>query len=81
MYGNDYVVHIADYIRDLEVINIELDMLCFDLDMTENILSDIPEEDAKEFDDEEHDEYEFEDVDPEIFDDPILMIKWLPKLK
>lgn len=70
---------IADYIRDLGDIDSELDMLSFELDMEEDIPSDIAEEDADEFDDEERDEYEFEDVDPEIFDDPSLMLKWLDK--
>ena len=79
LYGDDYVEPIADYIRDLGDIDSELDMLSFELDMEEDIPSDIAEEDADEFDDEERDEYEFEDVDPEIFDDPSLMLKWLDK--
>ena len=29
------------------------------------------------FDEEQQDEFEFDDVDPEIFRDPTLMVKWL----
>lgn len=79
LYGDDYVEPIADHIRDLGDIDSELDMLSFELDMEEDIPEDIVEEDADEFEDEERDEYEFEDVDPEIFDDPSLMLKWLDK--
>lgn len=35
-----------------------------------------PEDDV---DEDEHDEYEFDEVDPEIFKDPTLLVKWLNK--
>lgn len=79
LYGDDYVESIADYIRDLGDIDSELDMLSFELDTEEDIPEDSAEEDANEFEDEERDEYEFEDVEPEIFDDPSHMLKWLDK--
>ena len=47
----------------------------YDLYM-ERIFSEEEEEDAEE---NEPDVYEFEDVDPEIFRDPTLMVKWLRK--
>lgn len=79
IYGDNYVEPITDRIRDLGDIDSELDMLSFELDMEEDIPADIAEEDADEIEDKERDEYEFEDVDPEIFDDPSLMLKWLDK--
>ena len=79
LYGDDYVEPITDHIRDMGDIDDELDMLSFELDMEEDIPDDIAEEDVDDFDDTERDEYEFEDVDPEIFDDPSLMLKWLDK--
>ena len=79
LYGDDYVEPISEHIRDLGDIDSELDMLSFELDMEEDIPEDIAEEDNDEFEDEERDGYEFEDVDPEIFEDPSLMLKWLEK--
>lgn len=79
LYGDDYVEPIDKRIRDLGDIDSELDMLSFELDMEDDIPENITEADTDEFEDEERDEYEFEDVDPEIFDDPSLMLKWLDK--
>lgn len=76
-YGDDYVEPMTEHIHDLSDIDAELDMLSFELDMEEEIPEDISEDSEDEFDDSERDEYEYADVDPEIFDDPSLMLKWL----
>lgn len=77
-YGEDYVEPVFEQIRDISSIDAELDMLSFELDLEEDVSTDIiEEEDANAFNEEEHDEYEFDDVDPEIFNDPSLMLKWI----
>lgn len=78
-YGDDYVEPIVERICSFGDVDAELDMLSFELDMKEEISNDIAEEDAVEFEDKERDVYEYEDVDPEIFNDPSLMLKWLDK--
>ena len=74
-YGDDYVEPITENVRNFDDIDAELDMLSFELDMEDEIPDDIVEE--EETDDEKFDEYEYGDVDPEIFNDPTLMLKWL----
>lgn len=78
-YGDDYVEPVTDIIRDFDNIDAELDMLSFELDMEEEMPVDIIKENDAEFEDKEYDVYEYEDVDPEIFNDPSLMLKWLDK--
>ena len=42
-------------------------------DFDEDELFDVEQEDV------DHDEYEFDNVDPEVFKDPTLLVKWLKK--
>lgn len=66
-------------------INAELDMMLLEIDDVDKELGDPFDEEDGEADDEmfdeeyEKDEYEFEDIDPEIFKDPTLMVKFLEK--
>lgn len=90
-YGDDYV----EYDEEIRVstksadISTELDMMLLELDMEADNMFDEDDDDAESEDDEfeeteeseesEPDFYEYEDVDPEIFRDPTLMVKWLKK--
>ena len=90
-YGDDYV----DYDDSLQALNTDigadLDLMLLEMDDDEddNPFGEElePEEDFEDeefFDGDqstESDEYEFADVDPEIFRDPTLMVKWLNKLE
>lgn len=87
-YGDDYVEYDGSFhVRDVNI-GTDLDLMLLDLDneddnpFGEEMASDedVFVEDEfyeEEFQDDEHDEYEFDDVDPEIFRDPTLMVKWL----
>lgn len=79
MDDDDYVEPITEYVYDLGDIDAELNMLSFELDREDGIPEAISGGDGDEFDDIELDEYEYKDVDPEIFDDPSLMLKWFDK--
>lgn len=92
-YGDDYV----DYDETLwpqEVDNIseELDLMLLEMDedeeededdnpFGEELELEEDDEDEEAFYDAEPDKYEFENVDPEIFRDSTLMVKWLSKLE
>ncbi len=90
-YGDDYV----DYDETLwpqEVDNIseELDLMLLEMDeeadeddnpFEEELELEEYNEDEEAFYDAEPDKFEFENVDPEIFRDPALMVKWLSKLE
>ena len=90
-YGDDYV----EYDEEIRVgtksadISADLDMMLLEMDMESDDLfgedGDEDEDDSDDFGDEDSSEeekldiYEFDDVDPEIFRDPTLMVKWLNK--
>ncbi|MGL4282500.1 hypothetical protein [Eubacterium aggregans] len=60
----------------------ELNLLSFELDFTDDIHEHIvdDEEYDDEYDDESEDIYKYDDVDPEIFNDPLKMLKWLDEM-
>ena len=90
-YGDDYV----DYDEEIRPntkssdISADLDMMLLEMDMgSDNLLGEDDDdaeseddeyEETEESEDSEPDFYEYEDVDPEIFRDPTLMVKWLKK--
>lgn len=89
-YGDDYVdydetaneVQYAKIGEDLDLLLLEIDEEDDDLFDVEIDKDDDFEDDEQYYDeadsnDEPRDEYEYEDVDPEIFRDPTLMVKWL----
>ena len=87
-YGDDYVEYDESSFSKGEDINAELDLMLLEMDdendnpFGEEIESEDDElEDDEIFEeaDEDKDFYEFDDVDPEIFRDPTLMVKWLKK--
>ena len=88
-YCDDYVEqeqYRLTHERDLNV-GAELDLMLLDMDDEDNgnPFGEELEDPDEDFEDEEYrednvlDEYEFDDVDPEIFEDPTLMVKWLEK--
>lgn len=91
-YGDDYVEY--DESSELQAIDISADLDLMLLEMDDDGSNPFGEEiESSEDDDEnsEHDvlideyeqqdEYEFDDVDPEIFRDPTLMVKWLNRME
>lgn len=89
-YGDDYVEYDESLSIKEENISAELDLMLLEMDdendnpFGEEIESDDDYLDDDEFFDEnaeavEQDAYEFDEVDPEIFRDPTLMVKWLNK--
>lgn len=81
-YGDDYVEYDKSFKCQQVDVHAELDLMLLDID-DEN---DNPfEEDTNNDEDSEHDEnepkdeYEFDDLNPEIFKDPTLMVKWLDR--
>ena len=92
-YGNDYVEYDDSIYPEKDKIKEELDLLLLDIDDEDDEIDDlfgteleIDDEtlDADESTDKKteetiKDEYEFNDVDPEIFRDPTLLVKWLGK--
>lgn len=93
-YGDDYVEYDDTTIFEADDISNSIEAMLLDLDDLDNISEDNPSRDEledqdfeedDEFVDEEdafvakEDEYEFDDVNPEIFKDPTLMVKWLKK--
>lgn len=87
-YGSDYVEYGTRISATRVDLSAELDMLLLELDdeddnpFGEEMDSDDsygPDEYQDETAEDNHDEYEFDDVDPEIFRDPTLMVKWLNK--
>ena len=86
-YGDDYVEYDeSSRVRDVNI-GTDLDLMLLDLDdeednpFGEEVESDDDFDEDEFFDEDsendERDEYEFDDVDPEIFRDPTLMVKWL----
>lgn len=88
-YGDDYVGY-DDTIETIEInIGSELDLILLELNddddnpFGEEFEGDEFREDGlyedADIDESERDVYEFDDVDPDIFCDPTLMVKWLAK--
>lgn len=81
-YGDDYVEPVYTGIDDIvkyHNISDEIDRISFELELGEE--NDVQFEGFDFTDDDafdEDDDYD-EDVDPAIFDDPVLMVKWLEK--
>ena len=90
-YGDDYVDYdedirpntkSSDISKDLDIMLLEMDMESdnlFDEDDDDTESEDDDFEETEESEESEPDFYEYEDVDPEIFRDPTLMVKWLNK--
>ena len=88
-YGDDYVEYDEFETTRQNDISKELDLMLLEMDDDSESESPFGEEaepegdlDEDEFFDEESgekDEHEFGDVDPEIFRDPTLLVKWLNK--
>ena len=88
-YGYDYIDYEAtetntptDLDSDLDLLLLELDDIVDDNPFGEELEAEVDFEDELEQDNDsslDHDEYEFDDVDPEIFLDAALMVKWLQK--
>ena len=90
-YGDDYVdydeeirpnTQSSDISADLDMMLLEMDREGDDLfgeDDDEDEDREDDDEFEEEIEEEESDTYEFDDVDPEIFRDPTLMVKWLNK--
>lgn len=82
-YGSDYVEQEQKDIsedQDLSVSS-ELDLILLDMD-DDDEKDDNPfgEDLGDDYNDEiEYDEYEYEDLDPELFEDPTLLVKWLER--
>lgn len=89
-YGDDYVapVYIGyDEQSQLRRMAMELDRISFELELSEELGDEesldyfddrLDDELDAEFDDDSIDDWE-SDIDPAIFDDPVLMVKWLEK--
>lgn len=84
-YGDDYVEYDEVTISQTIDISSELELMLLEMDDAdkdlENPFGEIEgfEEDDYEGDDVDHDEYEFDNVDPNVFRDPSLMVKWLQR--
>lgn len=88
-YGDDYIEY--DESSNLQTVDISADLDLMLLEMDDDDSNPFDEEIESSEDDEEalpddffdeyeqRDEYEFDEVDPEIFRDPTLMVKWLNK--
>jgi len=81
-YGDDYVEQGNMQTSSVDI-GAELDLLALEMDMDDDQLPDefIDEEtgDVGAADPDDLDEYEFEDFDPDLFNDPALMVKFLEK--
>lgn len=87
LYGDDYVAPVLvgyDEQAQFRRMATELDRISFELELAaelddEDIEITIDDnDDLGEFDDEFGDDFD-EDLDPAIFDDPVLMVKWLER--
>jgi len=79
-YGDDYVEPREATNSSSFDLSAEIDMLGFELKFEDESLGEVDDEDFYSDDDsdeEPHDEYEFDDLDPELFSDPTLLVKWL----
>lgn len=89
-YGDDYVAPVYIGFNEQSQFRrmaMELEKISFDLELAEELGDEDPpnsfddgfdDELAAEFEDDENDDWE-DDLDPAIFDDPVLMVKWLEK--
>ena len=91
LYGNDYVDYDDSVVIKKVDVGKELDLMLLEMDddngnpFNEEIEPEDNLDEEDEFLEEETDQnnfdtYEFDDVDPEIFKDPTLMVKWLKKV-
>lgn len=87
-YGDDYVEYDDSPVFRNNNIGKELDLMLLDLEDEPNTSfgEDAEEDDIDgdelfdaEQEDVDHDKYEFDNVDPEVFRDPTLLVKWLNK--
>lgn len=81
-YGSDYVELEQKDIGDDQDLSVssELDLILLDMDDDdENDDNPFGEELDDDYDEIELDEYEYEDLDPELFEDPTLLVKWLER--
>lgn len=91
-YGDDYVEYDETELIQDSTLSSDLDMMLLEMEEADEDIGnpfgeefetdDDEEEDDELFGDEkssEKDEYEFGNIDPEIFRDPTLMVKWLKK--
>lgn len=89
-YGDDYVEYDDTVLSIEDTIGAELDLMSLEMDEedTHSLGAEIEMEDDtldedeffdKNMDETAQDKYEFDGVDPEIFRDPVLMVKWLEK--
>lgn len=88
LYGDDYVAQIFigyDEQAQFRRMATELDRISFELELATELDDDgidaVFEDDSDELDefDDEFEEELDDDIDPAIFDDPVLMVKWLEK--
>jgi len=87
IYGDDYVEYNEFAAVKQRNISAELDLMLLELDdddlFDDDEMDSIDDDSDELFDsdgeDVEKDIYEFDDVDPEIFRDPTLMVKWLKR--
>ena len=91
-YGDDYVEY-DDFFKSQAIdVSADLDLMLLEMDdeddnpLGEEIETSEDDEEDAEFDDflaeyEQRDEYEFDGVDPGIFRDPTLMVKWLKQIE
>lgn len=85
LYGDDYVEYNENETRlsnDIETKN-DIELLLLDLENDEEA---VPEEYLEDSDleletNQGFDEYELSNLDSELFEDPVLMVKWLQKTK
>ncbi|NLV51177.1 MAG: hypothetical protein GXY20_10860 [Clostridiales bacterium] len=89
-YGDDYIEPASSSVEAIGDIDVELDLLSFELESEEETIPDEilnddevgREDDFDEIEGEEEtakDKYEFDDVDPEVFKDANQLVKWLKK--
>lgn len=86
-YGYDYVeyddspVQSANLDSELDSLLLEISDTDFEEDnpFGEEVETEDDDDFDEDYDSDEHDEYEFENLDPELFRDPTLMVKWLQK--
>lgn len=88
-YGYDYVEYDEQASSKKDNISADIDLMLLEIDDNDdNPFSEVLESDDEDFDEfgDEYtgefdlDEYGFDDVDPNIFRDPTLMVKWLKKV-
>lgn len=87
IYGDNYVDPVCTGMEDFTKyhnISDEIDRISFELELGAEVEEkfeeyDFEEDAAFDADDEFYAEYDEEDLDPAIFDDPVLMVKWIEK--